>query len=67
MMDVVSKLIDKSFFIRLNSTIDPPDANDVQYHLRYWIYAQRKAVPKAEYSSSDSNQWNVIADIEIIM
>ena len=68
MMDVASKLRDKSFFIRLNSMIDPSDAvaKDVQYHLRCWIYAQRKAVPQTEYSSSDSNQSNVISDIEII-
>ena len=48
MMDVASKLSVKSFFIRLNSMIDPSDAvaNDVQYHLRCWIYAQRKAVPQ---------------------
>ena len=42
---------DKRFFVRLNSIIDPSDvvANDVQYHLRYWIYAQRKAAPKTKY------------------
>ena len=35
----------------LNSIIAPSDvvANDVQYHLLYWIYAQRKAVPKTKY------------------
>ena len=48
--------------------IDPSDAvaNDVQYHFRCWIYGQQKAVPKTEYSYSDSNQSNVTADIEII-
>ena len=67
-MDVASKLSGKSFFIRLNSMIDPSDAvtNDVQYHLRCWIYAQQKAVPQTEYSSSDTNQSNVISDKEII-
>ena len=47
MMDVASKLSNKFFSVRLNSMIGPSDAiaNDVQYHLRCWIYDQRKIVP----------------------
>ena len=44
MLQCASKLEDKSLHVRLNSVCDPSDAvpNDVQYHLKCWIYLQRK-------------------------
>ena len=43
--DVAKKIDDKSFFIRLNILCNAADAvaNDVQYHQRRWLYAQRNA------------------------
>ena len=48
MLDVSSKLPDKTFFRRLNSISKAEDAvaNDVIYHNLCWAKAKKKAVPK---------------------
>ena len=45
MLQVAEKLQEKEFYIRVNSISDPTDAvaNDVKYHRRCWVYAQREA------------------------
>ena len=42
MLDVASRLIDTSFFIRLNSinAADDAIANDAKYHLKCWVVKQ---------------------------
>ena len=45
MFEVAKKIDDKNFFICLNTLCNAADAvaNDVQYHQRCWLYAQRNA------------------------
>ena len=64
---VAEKLQEKEFYIRVNSISDPTDdvANDVKYHRRCWVYAQREA------EGSDDNDdiqvtSRVISNIELI-
>ena len=49
MFDAAKALPDQGFFIRMNSIPDPDDAvaNDVQYHLKCLITAQRSALKVA--------------------
>ena len=43
MLIVAKELPDQSFYLRMNSIPNPADAvaNDVQYHLKCWITAER--------------------------
>ena len=71
MLRVAQKLTDQSLFIRLDSVPNAADAvaNDVQYHLKCWVLAQRttnQLTPdKSEIQEMDDVN-KVLADIEII-
>ena len=68
MFNIATNLKDNSFLVRLNTPSDATDAvaNDVQYHQRCWVYAQRSVcsidvdIVEIEQSS------RVVADIEIL-
>ena len=72
MFEVAKKIYDKSFFIRLNTLCNAADAvaNDVQYHQRCWLYAQRNA-KKANNTNCDTDiieiddTSRVISDFEL--
>lgn len=70
MLKISKSLPEKGFFIRMNS-IPSADAiaNDVQYHLKCWVNAQR-SIPKSSEEQEKREGVNdvrrVIADIEII-
>ena len=70
MLNFAHKMNDPGFLIRLNVVPNAADAvaNDVQYHLKCWVNAQRSVAndscdPIQEMNGIDS----VLADIEIIM
>jgi hypothetical protein len=70
MLEVSKLLQDQSFFLRLNSVPNAADAvaNDVQYHLKCWVLAQRN-VHKQEIDSTTpeiDDVTRILADIEII-
>lgn len=69
MFNVAKLLPEKGFFLRLNSIPNAKDAvaNDVKYHLRCWVEAQRK-VKKTESDNSghDEDLSRILADIDII-
>ena len=48
MLKVSEKLVDKSFFRRMDSITNAEDAvvNDVVYHDIYWVKAKRESQPK---------------------
>ena len=48
MLKVSEKLLDKTFFRRMNSITNAEDAvaNEVVYHDAYWVKAKREAQPK---------------------
>ena len=69
MLNDAQKMNDPGFLIRLNAVSNAADAvaNDVQYHLKCWVNAQRSVAndssdPIQEMNDIDS----VLADIEII-
>ena len=65
MFEVAKELSDQGFYRRLNSIPDATDAvaNDVKYHLRCWVNAQRK-LKKSDIQELD-NIAQVVSDIEI--
>ena len=65
MLTVSEKLLDKSFFRRLNNITSAFDAvaNDVKYHNLCWADAKKKATPKVEQAENYSR---ALADVEII-
>ena len=67
MLEVASKLSDKGFYLRLNTIPNASDAvaNDVTYHLKCWVNAQRKAEPKCSVQETNDFQ-RVVCDIEFI-
>ena len=67
MLEVARKLSDKGFYLRLNTIPNAADAvaNDVSYHLKCWVNAQRKAEPKCSVQETDDFQ-RVACDIEFI-
>ena len=73
MFEVVKKIDGKSFFIHLNTLCNAADAvaNDVQYHQRCWLYAQRNAKKTNNiHCDTDSIETadtsRVISDIELL-
>ena len=73
MFEVVKKIDGKSFFIHLNTLCNAADAvaNDVQYHQRCWLYAQRNAKKTNNiHCDTDSieiaDTSRVISDIELL-
>ena len=71
MFDIAKKLPDQQFFIRMNSTPNASDAvaNDVQYHLKCWVLAQRVALnssPTINEVQEMEDIERVLADIEIV-
>ena len=72
MLECTSKLKGKSLHVSLNSVCDPSDAvaNDVQYHLKcwiYWIYLQRKTNKDDNSNVQEiNNVAQVTSDIEIL-
>ena len=73
MFEVAKKIDDKSFFIRLNTLCNAADAvaNDVQYHQRCCLYAQRNT-KKTNNTHCDTDSIGiddtsrVISDIELL-
>lgn len=71
MLQVSKSLANQDFFIRMNSIPNPDDAvaNDVKYHLKCWVTAQRSAV-KVTTAQEEIQELDdlgrVIADVEII-
>ena len=65
MLDVSSKLPDKTFFLRLNSISREEDAvdNDVIYHNLCWAKAKKKAVPKQKPAE---NYIKTLSNVEIL-
>ena len=65
MLDVSSKLPDKTFFLRLNSISREEDAvdNDVIYHNLCWAKAKKKAVPKQKPTE---NYIKTLSNVEIL-
>ena len=65
MLDVSSKLPDKTFFRRLNSISIEEDAvyNDVIYHNLCWAKAKKKAVPKEKPAE---NYIKTFSNVEIL-
>ena len=65
MLDVSSKLPDKTFFRRLNSISIEEDAvyNDVIYHNLCWAKAKKKAVPKQKPTE---NYIKTLSNVEIL-
>ena len=60
---------DNTFLIRLNSLSDPTVAvaNNVQYHQRYWVYAQCSLAGSSRVGIIETDQSSrVAADIEIL-
>ena len=45
MFSVANEISNKDFFLRLNSIPNPEDgvANDVRYHLPYWVKVKKEA------------------------
>ena len=73
MFEVAKKIDGKSFFIHLNTLCNAADAvaNDVQYHQRCWLYAQRNAKKTNNiHCDTDSIEIDdtsrVISDIELL-
>ena len=73
MFEVAKKVDDKSFFICRNTLCNAADAvaNDVQYHQRCWLYAQRNAGKiNNTHCDADSIEIDdtsrVISDIELL-
>ena len=69
MLQCASKLEDKILHVRLNSVCDPSDgvANDVQYHLKCWIYLQRKTNKDDNSNVQEiNNHAQMTSDIEIL-
>lgn len=68
MLEVASKLPDRSFFLRLNSIPNANDAvaNDVQYHLTCWVVAQRTVNSLSVTIQELEDIDRVLADIEIV-
>ena len=69
MLECASELENKSLHVRLNSVCDPSDAvaNDVQYHLKCWIYLQRKTNKDDNSNVQEiNNVGQVTSDIEIL-
>ena len=69
MLECASKFEDKSLHVRLNSVCDPSDAvaNDVQYHLKCWIYLQRKTNKDDNSNVQEiNNVAQVTSDIEVL-
>ena len=67
MLECASKIEGKSLHVGLNSVCDPSDAvaNDVQYHLKCWIYLQKKNKDDNSNVQKINNVVQVISDIEI--
>ena len=71
MLKVAELLPDKSFFIRMDTIPNSRDtvANDVKYHLKFWVIRQRKALKtmlekQGILEIEDVNR--VVADLDII-
>ena len=65
MLKVSKKLVDKSFFRRMNSITNAEDAvaNKVVYHDVYWVKAKREAQPKP---IKVENFVETLSDIELV-
>ena len=71
MLYVAKKLPDQGFFIRMNSIPNASDAvaNDVKYHMKCWVNAQRATAKSTKEDGSVQeieDVKRVIADIDII-
>ena len=66
-LDVAEKLQDVPLLLRLNNIPNASDAvvNDVQYHRKCWVAAQRKANVKESLPQELENINCIVADIEI--
>lgn len=69
MLKVVKELTDPSFYIRMNSIPNSAHAvaNDVQYHLKCWILAERSTQVNPDEVHIFDDTKRVVADIEIIV
>ena len=67
MLDVAEKLQDIPLLLRLNNIPNASDAiaNDVQYHRKCWVMAQRKSKVKESTPQELDDVNRVVADIEI--
>ena len=63
MLKVAKKLEDKSFYLRLNAIRNAADdvANDVCYHLKYWVKMQRLTRRK-----TDKN-WTILSKLLVML
>ena len=69
MLRVAEKLVDKSFFLRLNTIPSANDAvaNEVKYHLKCWSSCKQLAGKAESFSlPGDESFATVISDIEMI-
>ena len=68
MLKVAKELPDQSFCLRMNSIPNSADAvaNDVQYHLKCWILAERSTQVNPDEIQIFDDTERVVADIEII-
>ena len=68
MLKVAKELPDQSFYLRMNSIPNFADAvaNDVQYHLKCWILAERSIQVNLDEVQIFNDTKRVVADIEII-
>ena len=68
MLKVAKELPDQSFYLRMNSIPNSVDAvaNDVQYHLKGWILAERFIQVNPDEVQVFNDTKRVVADIEII-
>ena len=72
MFEVAKSLTEKDFFLRLNTIPHAEDAvaNDVEYHLKCWVLAQREAHKVLSSGQSDIQEIEdvnrLIVDIEIV-
>ena len=71
MINIVELLPDMSFFIRMNTIPNSREAaaNDVKYHLKYWVNMQRKTlktISEKQEIQETGDVNGVIADLEIV-
>ena len=71
MINIVELLPDMSFFIRMNTIPNSREAaaNDIKYHLKYWVNMQRKTlktISEKQEIQETGDVNGVIADLEIV-
>ena len=70
MFSVANEISNKDFFLRLNSIPNPEDgvANDVRYHLPYWVKVKKEAqrIERVVTTDKEENIGQILSDTEIL-